>query len=100
MLCDIFSVKPESVLLDRTVRNDIAHYDERLDKELASAKGLIDYGIGPPNLMMASFATNMRNYDPASGEIKILNNSLILSRLLAEVQRVYKISLEIQDKKL
>ncbi|TCL84813.1 MULTISPECIES: hypothetical protein [unclassified Rathayibacter] len=80
-----------SLLETRRVRNSIEHFDERLDSVMIDPpNAVIDSYIGRLNAIVIENSTrvNLRSYDPYSGDLSLLDDSVPIRDLFLEICRV------------
>ena len=91
----ILGIDDDSVVHNRTFRNHLEHYDERL-KEWIRKKGLSAnigaYNIGPKSAIAVPNLVYVSHYDPSSNIFTFVDEDLDLAQLHAEIQRIKQIA--------
>ena len=89
----------QAVISRRTVRDDLEHFDERLDSWWESKyRTFVDFQIGTLNLFAGTErdVLTFRAYDPATECILFWGEEICLPRLMAEVSHLHQKSAELQ----
>lgn len=81
-----------SPLQNKDVRNAIEHFDERLDRRLASRdRNIVMFTMGPPNAVVFEGADKplyLHHYDPATSIYTVLESQLNISEVEREMIKV------------
>lgn len=89
----LLEVEDSSPLYDFAIRNDLEHFDERIDRWWAKSKthSYADRNIGTPDFVRLAAEDNLgmfRGYDPATGILYFWGHAYPLVPVIAECERV------------
>lgn len=85
MLRELLGIPEEHILSDREIRNHFEHYDERLDRWLASSESenYVDQIIGELPYFVARFPKHVnRHYDPITRRLSFRGDSIDFALVL------------------
>jgi hypothetical protein len=92
---DILEISNASPIHDRTLRNHLEHYGERLKnwiKQYGLAVVIGTYNIGPKSAFDVPNMLFVRHYDPFNYTFTFVNDDFNLKQLFEEVERIKKIA--------
>ncbi len=92
---DILGIPTISVIHERTFRNSLEHYDERLKRWIRKygVNSMIGtYNVGPKSAFPIPNMIFVSHYDPSNNNFTFVNEDFDLSALYAEVQKIKEIA--------
>lgn len=99
-LRDFYKVDENSALYSRNLRNDIEHFDERIDEFVTKFMGgrILPEFVGSYEGVEGSNYFPMRGYDPETGELYMFENSTTIEPLLEELARIHELTVAALEK--
>lgn len=91
---EVIDISNESLIHERTFRNHLEHYDERLKKwisKFGNGARIGTYNIGPRTMFNSSNTILVSHYDPQSKTFTFVDEDFDLNALNTEVERIHKI---------
>ena len=88
---DVLGISESSVIHQRTFRNNLEHYDERLKawiKRLGANITIGTYNIGPKSAFQVPNMVFVSHYDPTTNTFTFINEEFNLLALYNEVERI------------
>jgi hypothetical protein len=99
-LRSLFALGDDSALKDRTLRDHLEHYDERLDewRHTSTHRNIASDTIGPKNSIVGLAETDMmRWFDPTTNVFRFRGEEYNLQQLAAAVDGLLALSAQLED---
>jgi hypothetical protein len=99
-LRDLYKLEDDNCLRNRTLRDHLEHYDERLDhwRQTSEHRNIASDTIGPPNSIIGLTATDlMRWFDPSSNSFRFRGEEYNLQELATAIDRLLPMSVQLEE---
>ena len=94
-LRQLYHIEETSCLRNRTLRDHLEHYDERLDdwRRTSTSHNMVSDNIGSSNIIAGFAETDMmRWFDPSTNQFRFRGEAYALQSLVSEIARLLPLS--------
>ncbi len=99
-LRNLYKLEDDNCLRNRTLRDHLEHYDERLDhwRQTSEHRNIVSDTIGPPNAIVGVASTDlMRWFDPSSNSFRFRGEEYDLQELATAIDRLLPLSVQLEE---
>lgn len=99
-LRNLYRLDEDNCLSQRTLRDHLEHYDERLDhwRQTSVHRNIVSDTIGPPNAIVGPAETDMmRWFDPTTNSFRFRGEVYNLQELASAIDSLLPLSIRLED---